>query len=342
MKKILPCLAALALAVLTTAHAKQPVKQGEIKPPPPPPAKMDVKATPSAEEPLSSTYLIYGGGRVQFIGGDRAFATKVVDATMKNELNPQGNPQAALGRPDCVLKDDKGYYSIGCRGELVLNFENIPITEGPGPDFYIMEVGDAPEPADLFLSVDGEDWLWVGVTTGGVEPIDITGRVAPKTAYQFLKIRDLGDRCYGTQPGADIDAVAAVWRLQEIPPPLTPAAPVERAVLSGSVAFEFGKAVLTEEGKSELGRYVQKISGGKYLVTVEGHTDSVGSDEYNQRLSEERAKAVADYLTAQARLPSDAIRVQGFGKTRPRENNATSEGRAKNRRVELVFRPGKD
>jgi outer membrane protein OmpA-like peptidoglycan-associated protein len=71
-------------------------------------------------------------------------------------------------------------------------------------------------------------------------------------------------------------------------------------------------------------------------LAVEGHTDSVGSDEYNQNLSEHRAEAVRDYFVQQG-IPAAAVEAHGFGKTEPIATNDTSEGRAQNRRVELVL-----
>ncbi|MBI3644908.1 MAG: OmpA family protein [Acidobacteriales bacterium] len=70
-------------------------------------------------------------------------------------------------------------------------------------------------------------------------------------------------------------------------------------------------------------------------LSVEGHTDSIGTDEYNRRLSEQRAGAVRDYLVQQG-ISSDAITASGFGKTEPVASNDTPEGRQQNRRVELV------
>jgi len=70
-------------------------------------------------------------------------------------------------------------------------------------------------------------------------------------------------------------------------------------------------------------------------ITVEGHTDSVGGDEYNMKLSENRANSVRSYLVSQG-LSSESVSAQGFGKTRPVADNQTAAGRQQNRRVELV------
>jgi outer membrane protein OmpA-like peptidoglycan-associated protein len=71
-------------------------------------------------------------------------------------------------------------------------------------------------------------------------------------------------------------------------------------------------------------------------LDVEGHTDSVGGDEYNQRLSEQRGAAVRDYLTQQG-MPMSSVTAKGLGKTQPVASNDTAEGRQQNRRVELVI-----
>jgi outer membrane protein OmpA-like peptidoglycan-associated protein len=69
---------------------------------------------------------------------------------------------------------------------------------------------------------------------------------------------------------------------------------------------------------------------------VEGHTDSVGGDDYNQRLSEQRGGAVRDYLVQQG-MQSTSVTTKGFGKTQPVASNDTAAGRHQNRRVELVI-----
>jgi outer membrane protein OmpA-like peptidoglycan-associated protein len=103
------------------------------------------------------------------------------------------------------------------------------------------------------------------------------------------------------------------------------------------VLFKTGSFELLPGARERLA----KVSGivlahpGLHLE-VEGHTDSVGSDEYNQKLSEQRAGAVRDYLVQQG-IPADSIVSRGFGKTQPVASNDTAEGRQQNRRVELVL-----
>jgi outer membrane protein OmpA-like peptidoglycan-associated protein len=102
------------------------------------------------------------------------------------------------------------------------------------------------------------------------------------------------------------------------------------------VLFDFNKYTLKPEAREKLA----KVSGillayPNLKLQVEGYTDNIGSDEYNQRLSEERADSVRDYLVSQS-VSDTNIAAQGYGKTHPIADNSTNSGRAQNRRVELV------
>jgi outer membrane protein OmpA-like peptidoglycan-associated protein len=102
------------------------------------------------------------------------------------------------------------------------------------------------------------------------------------------------------------------------------------------VLFDTGSYTLRAGAREKLA----KISGillayPSLKIEVEGHTDSVGGDEFNQRLSEQRAEMVREYLIDQL-VPAGAVTARGFGKTRPVTSNDTPEGRQQNRRVELV------
>ncbi len=102
------------------------------------------------------------------------------------------------------------------------------------------------------------------------------------------------------------------------------------------VLFDFNKYTLKPEAREKLA----KVSGillayPNLKLQVEGYTDNIGSDEYNQKLSEQRADGVRDYLVSQS-VPDANITAQGLGKSHPIADNSTNSGRAQNRRVELV------
>jgi outer membrane protein OmpA-like peptidoglycan-associated protein len=104
----------------------------------------------------------------------------------------------------------------------------------------------------------------------------------------------------------------------------------------GDVLFDTGKYNLRPEAREKLAKLSGIVLGHPgLLLAVEGHTDSVGSDELNQKLSEQRAKAVCDYLIEQS-VAESSVSSKGFGKTQPVADNTTPTGRQKNRRVEIV------
>jgi outer membrane protein OmpA-like peptidoglycan-associated protein len=121
------------------------------------------------------------------------------------------------------------------------------------------------------------------------------------------------------------------------PPPPPPPPPVPRKIetLHGP-QFDSGKATLRPDGKKRLDHVVQQMRDDPGLrVSVDGYTDAVGSEEYNQRLSMRRAEAVKRYLVANG-IDESRIGVRALGESNPVGDNATAKGRAENRRVEIV------
>jgi outer membrane protein OmpA-like peptidoglycan-associated protein len=103
------------------------------------------------------------------------------------------------------------------------------------------------------------------------------------------------------------------------------------------VLFDTGKSSLRPVAREKLAKVAGIVSGHPGLrLDVEGHTDSVGGDAYNQRLSEQRGAAVRDYLTQEG-MAATSVTAKGFGKTQPVASNDTAAGRQQNRRVELVI-----
>lgn len=129
------------------------------------------------------------------------------------------------------------------------------------------------------------------------------------------------DKCPNTRPGATVDADGC-----EIIDNLT--------IDLVEDEFDFDSAVLKPAMEAALTDLADKIkaSAGHETLTIVGHTDSVGSEEYNQGLSERRAVSAATFLEAQG---IDAISTSGMGETQPVADNGTAEGRAQNRRVEV-------
>jgi outer membrane protein OmpA-like peptidoglycan-associated protein len=121
------------------------------------------------------------------------------------------------------------------------------------------------------------------------------------------------------------------------PPPPPPPAGTKISELKGP-NFDFDKATLRPSGKEKLDEALKTLNQYPDMkISVEGHTDSVGSDAYNQRLSERRAATVVSYLESKG-IASSRLTSRGFGESKPIADNKTAEGRAENRRVELIVR----
>lgn len=129
-------------------------------------------------------------------------------------------------------------------------------------------------------------------------------------------------------PAAPAPAVAA---------PAATAAPAiaSKVTYAADAFFDFDKSVLKPEGKAKLDDLVSKVKGINLEVIIAvGHTDSVGTDAYNQKLSVRRAEAVKAYLVSKG-IERNRVYTEGKGEKQPVADNKTKEGRAKNRRVEI-------
>lgn len=123
------------------------------------------------------------------------------------------------------------------------------------------------------------------------------------------------------------------------PPPPPPVAqappPAKKKIVLRSVHFDFDKSTIRPDAVPVLNEAAETLKAeGGVAVIVEGHTDSVGTAAYNQKLSRRRADAVRQYLVKHG-IPANRITAEGFGESRPVASNDTEDGRAQNRRVEL-------
>ena len=136
--------------------------------------------------------------------------------------------------------------------------------------------------------------------------------------------------------------VAPTPRAAPPPPPPPPPKPApkpkpvaEKVTFAADVLFDFDKATIKPAGKSKLDDLAGKVKGMNLEVVIAiGHTDSIGSDAYNQKLSVRRAESVKAYLVSKGIEPN-RVYTEGKGKKQPVASNQTKDGRAKNRRVEI-------
>ena len=122
-----------------------------------------------------------------------------------------------------------------------------------------------------------------------------------------------------------------------VPPPPAPVAPpaATKVTYAADAFFDFNKSVIKPEGKAKLDDLIGKIQGINLEVIIAvGHTDAVGGDAYNQKLSVRRSEAVKAYLVSKG-IEKNRVYTEGKGEKQPVADNKTAEGRAKNRRVEI-------
>jgi OOP family OmpA-OmpF porin len=269
------------------------------------------------------------GGTVYFPAGDISFADEVISFEKGNPAAGEADsqPEEALGVPDYDRTTEDNYLSLGCGGVLTLKFTDNVLIDIEGPDLYVFEIGPAIEPTNLAISKEGKDWVEIGEISGGRADIDISPFVKPGDTFHFVRLTDLKTECGSAWPGADIDAVGAIGS-------------AIRISLKSSVLFDFDKATLKPEAAEELHAVALKIKElSDVRIIIEGHTDNFGTDEYNRDLSMRRAAAVKEFFVAEEGMDETSIESTGFGESRPIATNDTDEGRAKNRRVEIIILP---
>ena len=110
-----------------------------------------------------------------------------------------------------------------------------------------------------------------------------------------------------------------------------------KIVISEKIQFDFNKATIKPESDSLMEEIIKVLKDAPHIkkVAIEGHTSGEGKDKYNLKLSDQRAKAVMDYLVSKGALPKEMFTAKGFGETKMIADESTEEGREKNRRVEF-------
>lgn len=164
---------------------------------------------------------------------------------------------------------------------------------------------------------------------------DAVGNRGDADLYSVSLVYKLGRPASATpayQPAPEVAPVVAM------PAPVVVAAPAptpvaEKVSFASEALFDFDQSTLKPQGKAALDQLLGQLTGMdlEVIVTV-GHTDAVGSDAYNQKLSQRRAEAVKAYLVTQG-VETSRVYTEGKGETQPVADNTTAAGRAKNRRV---------
>ncbi|WP_157622698.1 OmpA family protein [Solimonas soli] len=277
---------------------------------------------------LSGLYLLVGAGGMQI----KSYPTGGDSTQFSNTFVNAG--------PGYLFPLKAGRYDFAVRTEVLYRYghrDSSPLDTTMAPDnfnYVLVNVGfqlplnraAAPPPPPAS------------------EPIAVVPP-APPPDSDGDGVPDDRDQCPGTAQGAQVDDVGC-----PLPPPCEAPAPGQKADLAGCAAgdsillrgvnFEFDKATLTLNAKTLLdGIGDALIAAPAIKVEIAGYTDARGSDGYNQKLSQQRAESVVQYLTDRG-VDAGRMTARGYGETQPVADNDTDEGRELNRRVELKVTEG--
>lgn len=280
------------------------------------------------------TYKSTRGEPIYMPLGKISFADHVVDFKVGSPAATGEflNPEEALGEPNYIHYRVPRYVSLGCNGQLTLEFKDNGFVDMDGPDLYVWEVGPSEEPFRFEISKDGQNWLDLGTFPGGKSYIDISPVVNDiRDIFYFVRISDLKEICSGHTPGVDIDAVGTISGVVKIN-------------LNADVLFDFDRFNLKNGALETIDSLASKIARvGMAKIVVEGHTDNVGSKNYNQKLSQRRANSVLTQFKISLKDKGVyEFESVAFGFNKPRATNENAEGRQLNRRVEIIVLPHRD
>jgi outer membrane protein OmpA-like peptidoglycan-associated protein len=181
-------------------------------------------------------------------------------------------------------------------------------------------------------------WIILGFLLGAVVPGSLP--VQERGPFTDLRGRDYTDEELGRALFPESRSDMRTRGIGPAGPPSTPpSTPSTNPSVALNALFDFNSDKILQNYSSDLdklGRVLTTPQYSAYRVQIEGHTDSIGSDSYNRRLSERRAENVKVYLLQHFPIQSGRLVVRGYGKSIPIAPNDTPEGRDKNRRVEVV------
>lgn len=268
-----------------------------------------------------------GLSKVKFVGGPSPMAAALEAAG--GDLKTASGKSALIVVSDGLFMDDAPAAAEKVAGML-----------GDGSCIYTIAIGDENNGAgqDLMNEIAKAGKCGFATTdaaladdaelTAFVEKVFLASKPAAKPVAKAVPAKDSDgdgvtddkDKCPNTPQGEFVDADGCTLKM------------------TLHVNFDFDSAEIKPEFKSDLDRaaaFIKKNTSVPYIL-IAGHTDDKGEADYNQKLSERRAAAVRNYLIENYNLSAERLGAKGYGKMQPIADNATSEGRYQNRRVEIV------
>ena len=272
--------------------------------------------------------------------GERSFADAVENYADEAPAFQHGKSYGTSGIATNAIGPPKTnkYVSLGCHGSLTLHMTDNVIVDRQGPDLIIFSDGKNAEPAEISISADGKKFYPIGQTdtkkvkgeAGTLTALfDIGGKPLIEMRHKkfsYVKIVDKTPKknnCYYPAAGIDINAVGAIH---------------SDIALRGICQFAPDSYVLDKACLAKLQQLAKELKKRPALnLLVEGHTDNEGSKAHNGGLSKNRAKATRRALLQLLPHLKKKIDISVEGEANPTHNNKTEQGRAKNRRTDIIL-----
>ncbi len=288
--------------------------------------------------------LYYSTAGLSGYGKEDIFMTRKLDESWVNWSDPQN-----LGT-EVNSKESDTKYNIPASGEYAY-YSSTQNSVGLN-DIFRIKLPSAVKPKPVVLvrgkvlnerngkGVSAEiiyETLPDGKEVGRARTDPNTGEytIILPAGYNYA-FRAIADDFIGVAQNLNLSDIKEYTEIEQSDLRLTPIE-VGAVVTLNNIFFEYAKAVLKPESFPELNRVVEFLDmNAKVSIEIGGHTDNTGSDATNDRLSKNRAQAVADYLILNG-ITANRITAVGYGKHRPVAFNDTDEGRSKNRRVEFTI-----
>jgi outer membrane protein OmpA-like peptidoglycan-associated protein len=306
----------IAMAIEAANMANAPCPQKAAAPPPPPAPSVSLSANPATIQQGQCTNLAWSSTNATSASIDQGVGS----------VDPNGSRQTCPGSTT-----DYMITATGAGGSRTAA-ARVTVNPPPPPPAPAPSVSLSANPATI-LQGQCTNLAWSSTNATSASIDQGVGSVDPNGSRQTCPGSTTNYMITATGAGGSQTAAATVT----VNPPPPPALKViDRLTLH--VNFDFDKSVIREPDVAELQKavdFVKKYPG--HQISIEGHTDWIGTDKYNQALSERRAAAVKAYLVKAGVADDQHIKTVGYGESRPIADNKTKQGRFENRRVEILI-----
>ncbi len=245
--------------------------------------------------------------------------------------------------PKKVLGNNYYYVTLPRDSYLIVRFTDNFVVDVPGQaDLFIEEIGRTGDRAAIYISTDGITYEKLGIASGGITNALDLADINFKGIVNYVKI--IGLDLNGSSPGFDVARVyglpiANIDRYvseDEMIDYLEDPNSLQRRIHLSPIEFDFDSYDLNPEGIVYLDDLIKVLLAYPELkLKIVGHTDNIGTEEFNEALSKKRAKSVYNYFVDKGLRPSN-LTYEGRGTREPLAHNDSEKGRRKNRRVEVI------